>query len=106
MFNAGDLFISLVVGLALPLATLDGLRAFVRLDMPVQHDGLQMETRLSPWLLTVISGPGLLLEKLAEAWREQSLGAGDLLAGAFIALGWAMIYGYVVLRVVGVLLPI
>jgi hypothetical protein len=106
MFNAGDLFVSLVVGLALPLAILDGLRVFAGAGMPVQHDGFQIETRLSPWLLAVIAGPGLLIEKLLAGWKEQSLDAGDLPAGAFIALGWATIYGYVVLRGVQFFLPI
>lgn len=105
MFNAGDLFVSLVVGLALPLAILDGLRALVGVGMPAQHDGFQVETRLSPWLLAVIAGPGLLVEKLIEGWKEQSLGAGDLPACAFIAVGWATIYGYVVVRGVQLLLP-
>lgn len=105
MFNAGDLFVSLVVGLALPLAILDGLRALVGARMPAQHDGFQIETRLSPWLLAVIAGPGLLIERLIEGWKAQSLGAGDLSSGAFIALGWATIYGYVVLRGVQLLLP-
>ena len=98
MFNAGDLFVSLVVGLALPLAILDGLRALVGAGMPTQEDGLQIETRLSPWLLAVNAGPGLLVERLIEGWKEQSLGANDLAVGAFIALGWAMIHGYIVLR--------
>jgi hypothetical protein len=105
MFNAGDLFVSLVVGLALPLAILDGFRAVVGSGMPVQHDGFQIETRLSPWLLAVIAGPGLLVEKLLRGWRAQSLAAGDLPAGAFIALSWATIYGYVVLRAAQFLLP-
>lgn len=105
MFNAGDLFVSLVVGLALPLAILDGLRAFVGSRMPVQHDGFQIETRLSPWLLAVIAGPGLLVEKLIEGWKEQSLSARDLPAGAFIAVGWAATYGYAVLRGVQFVLP-
>jgi hypothetical protein len=105
MFNAGDLFVSLVVGLALPLAILDGFRTFVGSRMPVQHDGFQIETRLSPWLLAVIAGPGLLVEKLIHGWKEQSLNASDLGAGAFIAVGWATIYGYAVLRGVEFLLP-
>jgi len=106
MFNAGDFFVSLVVGLALPLILLDGLRALVGARMPVQHDGFQIETRLSPWLLAVIAGPGLLIERLIEGWKAQSLGASDLAAGAFIALGWATIHGYVVLRGVQLLLPV
>ncbi|MDB5556322.1 MAG: hypothetical protein JWL86_6306 [Rhizobium sp.] len=105
MFNAGDLFVSVVVGLALPLAILDGLRMLAGSRMPVQHDGFQIETRLSPWLLAVIAGPGLLVEKLIEGWKEQSLDAGDLPAGAFIAVGWATIYGYAVLRGVQFVLP-
>lgn len=106
MFNADDLFVSLVVGLALPLAILDGLRAVVGASTPAQHDGFQIETRLSPWLFAMIAGPGLLIEKLIEGCKEHSLGASDLSAGAFIALGWATIYGYVVLRGVQFLLPV
>jgi len=106
MFNAGDLFVSLVVGLALPLILLDGLRALVGSRMPIQNDGFQVETRLLPWLLAVIAGPGLLIEKLIEGWKAHSLGAGDLPVGAFIAFSWATIYGYVVLRGVQLLLPV
>jgi len=106
MFNAGDLFVSLVVGLASPLAILDGLRAMVGARMPVQNGGFQIERRLSPWLLAAIAGPGLLIERLIEGWKEHSLNASDLSAGAFIALGWATIYGYLVLRGVQLLLPV
>ena len=98
MVNAGDLFISLVAGLALPLALLDGLRLFVGEALPEQRDGFQIERRLAPWLLAVIAGPGLLIERLAAGWREEMLSRGDLTAGCFIALGWAMIYGFIVLR--------
>ena len=100
MFNSGDLFVSLVIGLAMPLAILDGLRAVIGPGMPVQHDGFQIETRLAPWLLALLAGPGLLLERLVEAWHRQALTAGDLSFGVFIVLGWAGIYGYVVLGAV------
>lgn len=98
MFNAGEFFVSLVVGLAMPLAILDGFRALAGTGMPVQHDGFQVETRFSPWLLAVIAGPGLLVERLVERWKSETLERGDIGAGAFVALGWAAIYGYCVLR--------
>jgi len=103
MFNLGDLFVSLVVGLAMPLVILDGFRTLVGTGMPSQQDGFQVETRLSPWVLAVIAGPGLLYERLADGWRRDVLDRGDMSAGAFITLGWAAIYGFCVLRVVEIL---
>ena len=105
MFNTGDVFISLVVGLAMPLAILDGLRVFVGGHMPVQHDGFQIETRLSPWLLALLAGPGLLFERMTAGWRDGTISGHDLASGAFIVVGWAAIYGYCVLRAVQFLVP-
>lgn len=100
MMTSSDLFVSLVVGLAVPLAILDAARTMFDGALPVQVDGLQLERRLAPWLLGVFAGPALLFDRVAEGWREGSLSRADIASGAFITLGWAMIYGFVVLKVV------
>jgi hypothetical protein len=96
--TGSDLFVSLVAGLAVPLAILDATRTVLADRLPVQAEGLQFERRLLPWLLAVFAGPALLFDKVAEGWREGSLGKADIASGAVITLGWAMIYGFVLLK--------
>jgi hypothetical protein len=103
--TGSDLFVSLVVGLAVPLAILDAARTILEDRLPVQAEGFQIERRLMPWLLAVIAGPALLFDRVAEGWREGSLSRSDILSGAVITLGWAMIYGFVVLKAVQFLGP-
>ena len=103
--NFGEMFVCLVIGLALPFALLDGIRGVLKAEMPRQEAGFQLEMRLVPWLLTIITGPGLLVEALADRVRLGSLSANNLLAGALIVLVWATVYGFVVLKVMVALLP-
>lgn len=101
--TSSDLFVCLVAGLAVPLAILDAARTMFDGQLPVQADGLQLERRLMPWLLAVLAGPALLFDRVAEGWREGTLSKADIASGAFITLGWAMIYGFIVLRAVHLL---
>ena len=98
--GAADLFAYLVIGLAFPLAVLDALRAFFHKALPVQEQGLHFEKRLSPWLWTVLLGPGLFVETCVARWREGDLEGGDIVNAAVIALGWAGIYGYLLCALV------
>jgi hypothetical protein len=45
-------------------------------------------------------GPALLFDRVAEGWREGALSRSDIISGAVITLGWAMIYGFVALKTV------
>ena len=96
--TSSDFFVCLVAGLAMPLAILDAFRACVDDELPVQGDGFQLEYRLTPWLLALFAGPALLFDRIATGWREQRISAADIAWGAIITLGWAMIYGFVVLK--------
>jgi hypothetical protein len=98
--TGSDLFVSLVAGLAVPLAILDAARTVLADRLPVQTEGLQFERRLMPWLLAVLAGPALLFDKVAEGWREGALSGADIVSGAAITLGWAMIYGFILLQAV------
>lgn len=98
--TGSDLFVSLVAGLAVPLAILDAVRTVLADRLPVQAGGLQLERRLMPWLLAVFAGPALLFDKVAEGWREGTFSRADIASGVFITLGWAMIYGFVLLRAI------
>jgi hypothetical protein len=98
--TSSDLFVSLVAGLAVPLAILDAARTVLADRLPVQAEGLQFERRLMPWLLAIFAGPALLFDKVAEGWREGTLSRADIVSGAVITLGWAMIYGFVLLQAV------
>ena len=95
-----ELFVSLVAGLAVPLAILDAARIILEDRLPVQDNGLQFERRLTPWLLALIAGPALLFDRVAEGWREKSMSAADIVCGVFITAGWAAIYGFVFLKFV------
>lgn len=100
MITSGELFVCLVAGLAIPLAILDAARIMFGDGLPVQADGFQLERRLSPWLLALFAGPALLFDRIVEGWRENHLSTADIASGIFITVGWAAIYGFVVLKIV------
>jgi hypothetical protein len=103
--GVGDFIAALIVGLAVPLAIVDGTRYLAGGYLPAQRPGLQLEMRLIPWLLALFAGPGLLIDRLAEAWREDTISNNDLAIGVFIVLGWAWIYGFVLLQCVTWIVP-
>jgi hypothetical protein len=105
MVNAGDLFVCVVAGLAMPLAMLDGFKAFAGSALPSQGVGFQFERRLLVWLLALLLGPGLFADRMLSAWREGELSLADCVNAFLITLGWAAIYGFVVLSLVKTLLP-
>lgn len=105
MVNAGDLFICLVAGLAIPLAILDGIRALAgpaALLVP-QESHPARSPRL--WLLALLAGPGLFAERMLDAWRAGALSPADRVNALVITLGWAAIYGFVVLGLARAVLP-
>ncbi|MFM2282126.1 MAG: hypothetical protein RLZZ444_4357 [Pseudomonadota bacterium] len=95
--SSGDVFVSLVVGFAVPLAIADLAKALLDQRLPVQNSGIQLERRLVVWFLALVAGPGFLVDRLAEAWREGEASRLDLACGVIVAFGWAWIYGLVVL---------
>jgi hypothetical protein len=95
MLSGDDLFVCLVAGFALPLALLDLARAILEDRLPVQTAGFQLEMRLLPWLLAILTGPALLFERVVEGCRTRSMRASDVVSGAVIVAGWSFIYGYV-----------
>ena len=92
------LLISFIVGFAVPLAITDFVKAVRDGHLPLQADGFQVETRLEAWLLALVAGPGLLVDRLASGWREGEYSRSDLVNGAVIAAGWAGLYGFVFLK--------
>jgi hypothetical protein len=106
MVNAGDLFVCVVVGLAMPLALLDGIRALVSSALPSQGAGFQLERRPLVWLMALLLGPGLFADRMLAAWRQDELSVADGINAFVITLGWSAIYGFVVLGAVKTLLPI
>jgi hypothetical protein len=98
MFSSGDLFICLVVGLAVPLAILDVARSLLEGELPRQADGFHLERRVMPWVLALLAGPALLFDRVAEGWREKSYSNSDIAIGIFLTAGWASIYGFVLLK--------
>jgi hypothetical protein len=92
MINAGDLFVCLVAGLALPLALLDGMRAIGGTIIPAGRSAM--------WLSSLVLGPGLFVERMLAAWRSGELSVADQINAMVIALGWAAVYGYVVLEII------
>lgn len=97
MISGADVFISLVVGLAVPLAILDAARTMLE-GLPEQVAGFQVEWRLTPWLLALFAGPALLFDRVAEGWREGAYSRSDIFSGIFITAGWATIYGFLLLK--------
>ena len=100
MVNAGDLFVCVVAGLAMPLAMLDGFKALAGSALPGQPERLQLERRPLIWILAVMLGPGLFADRMLAAWREGNLSRLDQMNAFVIALGWAAIYGFVALSLV------
>jgi hypothetical protein len=105
MVNAGDLFVCVVAGLAMPLAVLDGLRALVGSALPNQSAELQLERRPWVWLLAVLLGPGLFADRMLSSWRNGELSPDDGLYAIVIAVGWSAIYGFVLLSILKTFLP-
>lgn len=99
MINAGDLFVCLVAGLALPLALLDGMRAIAGAAIPADRFGTRLDRWPILWLSGLILGPGLFVERMLAAWRSGELSVADRINALVIALGWAAIYGFVVLEI-------
>jgi hypothetical protein len=105
MVSASDLFVSVVAGLAMPLAMLDGFKALAGSGLPGQRAGFQFERRPFVWLLAVLLGPGLFVDRMLAAWRAGDLPSADRVNAVVIAIGWAAVYGFVVLSLVKALLP-
>lgn len=93
MVNCGDLFVCLVAGLAVPLALVDGLRAVV--DGPILRRGRRRAA--VNWFLALVAGPGFFIETMLDQWRQGDLDRTDAINATVIALGWATLYGYVLL---------
>ncbi|MGV3553038.1 DUF6949 family protein [Rhizobium sp.] len=106
MINAGDLFICVVTGLAMPLAMLDGYRALAGAALQEQVVGWHGRRGPVVLLLAILLGPGLFVEKMLTAWRRGELSPADRVNALVIALGWAALYGFVVLGFVRMTLPI
>jgi|EndMetStandDraft_4_1072995.scaffolds.fasta_scaffold345168_1 hypothetical protein len=106
MVNASDLFICAVAGLAMPLAMLDGFRVLAGSALPSQGAGFQLERRPLVWLMAILLGPGLFADRMLAAWREGQLSVADGINAFVITLGWATLYGFVVLSLVKAFLPI
>jgi hypothetical protein len=98
-----EIAVCLIIGFAVPLAILDLVRALSEGRLPVQEDGLQFERRLSPWLITLFAGPGLMVDRLVDLWRARAISRFDVASAVAITVGWAGIYGYVFLNVALVL---
>jgi hypothetical protein len=105
MVNIGDLFVCMIVGLAMPLAMLDGFRALAGSALPEQSAGFQLERRSRVWLMALLLGPGLFVDRMVATWREGQLSPIDGINAVVIALGWAAIYGFVVLSFVKAVIP-
>jgi hypothetical protein len=97
MLNTSDLWLSLVIGLAVPLAMLDCARTILDIRLPEQSRGFQFERRASPWILSILLGPALFFEQCFEMWRG-GISKGDAVAATTIMIGWACLYGFVVLK--------
>jgi hypothetical protein len=105
MVNAGDLFVCVVAGLAMPLAMLDGCKALAGGTFPGQSAQFPPRRRLLLWGLAILLGPGLFAERMLAAWRDGELSSPDRINALVITLGWAAIYGFVVLSLVKTALP-
>ena len=100
MVNAGDIFVSIVAGLAIPLAVLDGFRAFAGTLTSHRQGHVHVEGRGRQWLFALFTGPGLFAERMLAARRAGALSAVDSVNAFVITIGWAALYGFVVLRLV------
>lgn len=105
MVNASDVFVCIVVGLAVPLAMLDGVKALAGAALADQSAGFQLESRPLVWLLAIPLGPGLFVERMLIAWRQGELSPTERINALVIALGWAAIYGFVVLGIARMAVP-
>ncbi|HWU63193.1 MAG TPA: hypothetical protein VN112_14340 [Ensifer sp.] len=100
MMNFADLALCLLTGFAIPLA----LCGFVSQGLGAYAGSGQNARVLVWWSSAMICGPGLFATRLIEGWHSGEETIGQQAAGWFAATGWAVLYGYVVLRAVSILL--
>lgn len=106
MVNGGDLFICVVAGLAMPLAMLDGYRGLAGISLREQVAGSHFQHGPIGLLLAILLGPGLFIERMLAAWRQGELSVADRINAPVIALGWAALWGFVVLSLARTVLPL
>lgn len=103
MMNFTDLVLCLMTGFAIPLAlcslVADGAGLYAVSGRAGRGGRL-----MSFWSSAMICGPGLFATRLVSGWRSGSETVGQQVAGWFAAAGWAVLYGYVVLRSVTLLM--
>ena len=102
MMTLEDVLVALVTGLAVPLA-LANLAGTVLGDKWPQH---QMKPGQMNWLavaLSIAAGPGLLADRLVACHQCATLQNDELALGVVAVLGWAIVYGTVVLGLIGLL---
>ena len=99
MMNFADLVLCLLTGFAIPLA----LSGFVaeRAEIHAGRGQVSPASRFFVfWSSALVCGPGLFATRLIEAFRSGEETAGEQIAGWLATVGWALLYGYVVLTLV------
>lgn len=100
MLEASDIVVSLVIGLAAPLAILDSGRLMLE-DSRAGRESRQVErSRFLSWILALVAGPALFAERMIAEAKAGDLKGGQLALSGLALVSWSWLYG---LALVGLL---
>jgi hypothetical protein len=93
MLELSDLVVSLIIGLAAPLAILDSTRLLF--DGLIPEQGLRQDGqgRLRSWLLALVAGPALYVERVIADVKSGELRGGQIGLSIAAVLSWSCLYG-------------
>jgi hypothetical protein len=98
--NGEDIFIALIAGLSVPLAISGAARSLLGNDWPVQRSRFAVSNGFTAIALAVLAGPGILIDRLVEDFRNGNLDTAEAGLAAGAAFAWAMLYGFVLLGLI------
>lgn len=97
MLDLSDLVVSLIIGLAAPLAILDSSRLMFEGVIPERGARLKEQGRLLPFLLAVIAGPALYAERVIAEVRSGEMKGGSMGLSIAAVVAWSWLYGLALL---------
>jgi hypothetical protein len=97
MLDVSDLVVSLIIGLAAPLAILDSSRMMFEGLIPERGPGQNGQGRLLSWLLAVIAGPALFAERVIAEVKSGDLRGGQMGLSIAAVFAWCWLYGLALL---------
>ena len=97
MFEASDIIVSLIIGLAAPLAILDSSRLIFDGLLVARGTAQDGRGRFLSWIFALAAGPALFGERVVLEARAGRMRGGQVGLSVAAVLGWAWLYGLVLI---------